>query len=255
MRKAKQEGKVTDEETEKRKPKGRRETTRCNPFKSSKDEKHTDVKYDIPLVDYEPDTNPDKTFVYDDSAMEASDTGVTSVSPRALKIFEAIREDEMELVLEELGNLTETHEIDKRDRHGFALIHVAARYNLNRIVNTLLDFGADINIGTSQYRWTPLHLAARCVENEMKSATVTFRALNFEHSICLSFATLAGFAYVLHTLQNKSKFLLFCCTLMTIEEGQLSFNFFYRRDAFCSTKKLFYFAINYPSLCFELFYL
>ncbi|PFX28694.1 Transient receptor potential cation channel subfamily A member 1 [Stylophora pistillata] len=160
MRKSREEGKVADENESQREQKGRRKRF-CNPFKSSKDEAHPDGNYDLPLVDYHLVADPDRTFVYDDGAMEVSDTGVTSVSPRALKIFEAIREDEAALVLEELGNLQDAYEIDKKDRHGFALIHVAARYNLNRIVHTLLDYGADINIGTSQYKWTPLHLAAR----------------------------------------------------------------------------------------------
>ena len=37
-------------------------------------------------------------------------------------------------------------------------------YNLLRMVTSLLKHGADVNIGTSEYRWTPLHLASRCVE-------------------------------------------------------------------------------------------
>ena len=84
------------------------------------------------------------------------------MSAHALKLLEAIREDKLEFVEEELGSMNK-QDIDKTDRHGFALIHVAARYNLHRIVTTLLEHGADVNIGTSEYRWTPLHLAARYV--------------------------------------------------------------------------------------------
>ena len=137
----------------------------CNPFKR-RDEKDADRKHSVPLVDFEPkpgnNSKPRTSFVYDDRALESSEV-VTPESPHALKLFEAIREDEMELVEEELATMTDKREIDKLGGHGFALIHVAARYNFSRIVSTLLDHGAHINIGTSDYRWTPLHLAARCV--------------------------------------------------------------------------------------------
>ncbi|XP_078356389.1 uncharacterized protein LOC144641229, partial [Oculina patagonica] len=152
MSKAKRKGKISDENMAQRKPKRR------NPFKFWKDERDSVEKCEVPLVDFEPETKSPATFVYDDR--ETSDV-VTPVSPHTLKLFEAIREDEMELVEEELANLTDRQEIDRTDRHGFALIHVAARYNFTRIVNTLLDHGADINIGTVEYQWTPLHLAAR----------------------------------------------------------------------------------------------
>ena len=85
------------------------------------------------------------------------------MSAHTLRLLEAVREDKLEFVEEELGHLNK-QEIDKTNEHGFALIHVAARYNLHRIVNTLLKHGADVDIGTSEYRWTPLRLAARCVE-------------------------------------------------------------------------------------------
>lgn len=141
-----------------RKPK--RNDTSCNPFKFRKDEKDTEEKHAVPLVDFEPETKDAETFVYDDR--DTSEMA-TSVSPHTLKLFEAIREDEMELVEEELDNLTDMQEIDRTGKHGFALIHVAARYNFSRIVKILLEHGADINIGTKEYHLTPLHLAARCV--------------------------------------------------------------------------------------------
>ena len=109
-------------------------------------------------VDFESDTKPPPTFVF---SQEKSET-ITPVSTHTLKLLEAIREDKLEFVEEELGIMNK-QDIDKTDRHGFALIHVAARYNLHRIVTSLLEHGADVNIGTSEYRWTPLHLAARCV--------------------------------------------------------------------------------------------
>ena len=139
----------------------KRRDTGCSPFRFRKGEKDVDGKYEVPLVDFTPETKPPPTFVYDDAALETSDTAIP-VSPHTLKLFEAIREDEIELVEEELANLTDRNEVNRRDRHGFALIHVAARYNLSRILNTLLDHGSDVNIGTSEYGWTPLHLAARC---------------------------------------------------------------------------------------------
>lgn len=143
-----------------RKPKGRE--TSCNPFsRFKKDERDSEEKCGVPLVDFDPETRPPATYVYEDR--ESSDI-VTPVSPHTLKLFEAIREEEMELVEEELDNLVDGQEIDRTDRHGFALIHVAARYNFSRIVNILLDHGANINMGTVEYQWTPLHLATRWVE-------------------------------------------------------------------------------------------
>ena len=141
-----------------RKPK--RPKTSCNPFKLRRDEKDPEEKHGVPLVEFEPDTKEKATYVYDDR--ETSEMA-TPVSPHTLKLFEAIREDEMELVEEELDNLKDTHEIDRTGKHGFALIHVAARYNLSRIVKILLEHGADINVGTKEYQLTPLHFAARYV--------------------------------------------------------------------------------------------
>ena len=135
----------------------------CSPFKR-RDEKYSTEKYELPLVGFNPEAAKQRrSFVYEDPALESSEV-VTPISPHALKLFEAIREDEMELVEAELSTLTDKREIDKLGGHGFALIHVAARYNFSRIVTTLLDHGANINVGTSDYQWTPLHLAARCVE-------------------------------------------------------------------------------------------
>ena len=243
MRKSKKDSKVADENESSRKPKGRRERF-CNPFKTSKDAEYPDGKYDLPLVDYQPVANPDRTFVYDDGALEVSDTGVTSVSPRALKIFEAIREEEVELVLEELSNLQDTHEIDKKDGHGFALIHVAARYNFNRIVHTLLDYGADINIGTSQFKWTPLHLAARCVQIEMKSATVKLTC--FEFNIRFLYMSLVDI-YI--RSRKKSKLVSLLCTLVNIKDQIADFRdlargcfFLYKQTViFRSKRRIFLF--------------
>ena len=134
----------------------------CNPFKR-RDEKYSSGKYEIPLVGFEPEAAKQRpSFVYH-PALESSEV-VTPISPHALKLFEAIREDEMELVEAELSTLTDKCDIDQLVGQGFALIHVAARYNFSRSVTKLLDRGANINVGTSGYRWTPLHLAARCVE-------------------------------------------------------------------------------------------
>ena len=147
--------------------KSKRRGASCNPFKLRRDEKDADGQCDLPLVEVKPeaarDTRPRTSFVFEDRALESSEVA-TPISPHALKLFEAIREDELDLVEDELATLTDKRLIDKiSGRHGFALIHVAARYNFGRIVNTLLDHGADINIRTSEDLWTPLHLAARCV--------------------------------------------------------------------------------------------
>ncbi len=151
---------MSDKTTAQRKPKGL--DTSWKPFRVRKDKKYSEERCELqeltPPVDFEPETKPPPTFVYSD---ETSDIA-TPVSPHTLKLLEAIREDELELVEEELAKL-DRQAIDQPDSHGFALIHVAARYNLSGIVNTLLEHGADVNIGTSEYRWTPLHLAARCV--------------------------------------------------------------------------------------------
>ena len=149
---------MSDKVTTERKPKGL--DTTWNPFRLRKGEKDAEEKYELtPSVDFESETK----FVYSE---ETSDF-VTPVSAHTLKLFQAIREDELELVEEELARLrlADRQAIEQTDRHGFALIHVAARYNLSRIVNILLHHGADVIIGTSEYRWTPLHLAARCVVN------------------------------------------------------------------------------------------
>ncbi|XP_068755474.1 transient receptor potential cation channel subfamily A member 1-like [Montipora capricornis] len=128
---------------------------RYNPFRHRTDEK------DVPLVNFEPQstkvTKPGPSVGLPEESSEV----VTSVSPHCLRLFEAVREDEMDLVKEELASLTDKSQIDRLSGHGFALIHVAARYNFGRIVDALLDQGAEINIGTREYRWTPLHLACR----------------------------------------------------------------------------------------------
>ena len=157
-RQVKQGTKASDENMAQRKTK--RPNTSCNPFKLSRDEKNHEEKHGVPLVEFEPEIRETATYVYDDR--ETSEMA-TPVSPHTLKLFEAIREDEMELVEQELDNLTDTQEIDRTGQHGMALIHVAARYNLSRIVKILLEHGADINLGTKEYQLTPLHFAARYV--------------------------------------------------------------------------------------------
>ena len=162
MENGKQEHSISEEgDMAQSKPKQR--GVGCNPFKR-RYEKDASEKCEVPLVGFEPETTKQRrSFVYEDPALESSEV-VTPISPHALKLFEAIREDEMELVEAELSTLTDKCEIDKLVGQGFALIHVAARYNFSRSVTNLLDRGANINVGTSDYRWTPLRLAARCVE-------------------------------------------------------------------------------------------
>ena len=155
-KKVRQESKMSDEKTAHRKPKGRNSS--WNPLRHKKSQRETgECELQALRVDFEPDAKPPPTFVYSQETSEI----VTPVSAHTLKLLEAIREDKLEFVEEELSNMNK-QDIDKTDRHGFALIHVAARYNLHRIVPSLLEHGADVNIDTSEYRWTPLHLAARC---------------------------------------------------------------------------------------------
>ena len=155
MSKSKKNGKFSNEEEETSQPNRRRKG--WNPFKRGNGEKNAEEKYEVPLVDFEPDS---RQFVYDDSAFEVSDVA-TPVSPHSLKLFAAIREEELELVEEELANRTENQTLDELGKEGFALIHVAARYNMTSAVNSLLDYGAKINISAKDSGWRPLHLAAR----------------------------------------------------------------------------------------------
>lgn len=130
-----------------------------NPLRLKKNQKEpAECELQALRVDFEPDTKHPPTFVYSQETSEIT----TPVSAHTLKLLEAIREDKLEFVEDELSSMSK-QKIDNTDRHGFALIHVAARYNLHRIVTTLLEHGADVNIGTKEYRWTPLHLAARYV--------------------------------------------------------------------------------------------
>ena len=148
---------MSDEKGTREGPKGR--TSSWNPLSFKKNQKETaECEIKALRVDFEPDSKPPPTFVYSQETSEIT----TPLSAHTLKLLEAIREDKLEFVEEELSSMKK-QEIDKTDRHGFALIHVAARYNLHRIVTTLLEHGADVNIGTSEYRWTPLHLASRYV--------------------------------------------------------------------------------------------
>lgn len=146
---------TSEEDTSKR----NRRKIGCNPFKLRRED--ADGKCDIPLVGFEPQlptaSKTRSSFGYGEETSEVA----MPISPHALRLFEAIREDEMDLVEAELASLTNKHQIDKLGTQGFALIHVAARYNFSRIVGSLLDHRADVNIGTLDYNWTPLHLAAR----------------------------------------------------------------------------------------------
>ena len=173
----------------------------CNPFKR-RYEKDASEKCEVPLVGFEPEpTKQRRSFVYEDPALESSEV-VTPISPHALKLFEAIREDEMELVEAELSTLTDKREIDKLGGHGFALIHVAARYNFSRIVTTLLDHGANINVGTSDYRWTPLHLAARCVET-FKRYILHYIYSNVSESTLEIYILLTRITEIIASLRNR----------------------------------------------------
>ena len=177
MENGKQEHSISEEgDMAQSKPKQR--GVGCNPFKR-RYEKDASEKCEVPLVGFQPKAANRRHSIVYDSALESSEV-VTPISPHALKLFEAIREDEMELVEAELSTLTDKCEIDKLVGQGFALIHVAARYNFSRSVANLLDRGANINVGTSDYRWTPLHLAARCVER-FKFLYSTLSILTFQN--------------------------------------------------------------------------
>ena len=110
MEKGKQEHSISEEgDIAQSKPKQR--GVSCNPFKR-RDEKDTSEKCEVPSVGFEPNAaNQRPSFVYD-PALESSEV-VTPISPRALKLFEAIREDEMELVEAQPSTLIDKCEIDK----------------------------------------------------------------------------------------------------------------------------------------------
>ena len=145
--------------------KAKRRSTSCNPFKLKRDKRDADEFCGESLVEFEPAESSRGTKPRSLLGFEEISEVPTPISPHALKLFEAIREDEMDLVEDELASLTDKRKVDKLGGHGFALIHVAARYNFGRIVNSLLNYGADINVRTSEYQWTPLHLAARWVKD------------------------------------------------------------------------------------------
>ena len=148
---------MSDEKQTQGKPQGR--DSSWNPLSLKKNQKVTaECELQALRVEFEPDTKPPPTFVCCQETNEIT----TPVSAHTLKLLEAIHDDKLEFVEKEFSSMNK-QEIDMTDRHGFALIHAAARYNLHRIVTTLLEHGADVNIGTSEYRWTPLHLAARYV--------------------------------------------------------------------------------------------
>lgn len=176
-REGQNENGISEEETTK--DKSKRRGTRYNPFKRlRRREKHEDQ----PLVEFIPKSfkgvKPQRpSFGFGEESSEVA----TPISTHALKLFEAIREDEMDLVEDELASLTDKRQIDKLGGHGFALVHVAARYNFARIVATLLDHGADINSGTRENRWTPLHLAARCVQTIRGVSTLKFYRFRRNH--------------------------------------------------------------------------
>ena len=149
---------MSEEKGAQGKPKGGHDSI-WNPLRFKKNQKETaECELQDLRVDFEPDTKLPPTFVYSQETSEI----ITPVSAPTLKLLEAIREDKLEFVEDELSCMNK-QEIDNTDRYGFALIHVAARYNLHRIVTTLLEHGGDVNIVTSEYRLTPLHLAARYV--------------------------------------------------------------------------------------------
>ena len=203
MENGKQEHSISEEgDMAKSKPKQR--GVGCNPFKS-RYEKDASEKCEVPLVGFEPKAANQRHSIVYDSALESSEV-VTPISDHALNLFEAIREDEMDLVEAELSTLTDKCEIDKLVGQGFALIHVAARYNFSRSVTKLLGRGANINVGTSDYRWTPLHLAARCVER--------FKLLYSTLSILTSQNRSLKLPYCLH----KSLKLSLACTSGCVQQ-------------------------------------
>lgn len=163
-RKGESDDGISEENTAK--DKGKRRGKRSNPLKQ-KEEKPEHYRL-LGIMESKPkgerQRQPSSLVPVD--MIESSEV-TTPVSTGAMKLFEAIREDQLHQVKEELASLTLTdkRQIDelKLGGHGFALIHVAARYNFARIVKVLIENGANPNIGTGDCRWTPLHLAARCV--------------------------------------------------------------------------------------------
>lgn len=143
----------------------RRVTCHCNPCKPRKDKRHSkdfdDSLQSIGFGDEAFKVSQERPF-FDDYSDEITEVP-TPVSLHTLKLFEFVREEEEDLVEDELASVIDRRQINHLSEHGFALIHVAARYNYGRIVSSLLAHGADIDIRTRDYRWTPLHLAARYI--------------------------------------------------------------------------------------------
>ena len=80
----------------------------------------------------------------------------------AKNLFDAVREDELDVVIEELGRLGDkSGEINKAGKRGTTLLHLAARYNFVNITSVLLEYGASIDIPSNVGGWTALHIACR----------------------------------------------------------------------------------------------
>lgn len=47
------------------------------------------------------------------------------------------------------------------DEEGFYPIHIAAKYNRAQVVSILLEYGAECNMVSSEYGFSPLHMASR----------------------------------------------------------------------------------------------
>lgn len=156
----------------------RRDACRCNPCKPWKDKRHNkDFDDSLQSIDFGDEAykaSNERSF-FDDYSDEITEVP-TPVSLHTLKLFEVMREEEEDLVEDELASVVDRRQINQLSEHGFALIHIAARYNYSRIVSSLLDHGADINIGTRDYCWTPLHLAARYIVRFVKDERLTLIA-------------------------------------------------------------------------------
>ena len=77
------------------------------------------------------------------------------------KLFDAVREDELDMVIDELHKLKDKNEINTPGKRGTTLLHLAARYNLASIAAVLLEYGASIDFPSSIGGWTALHIASR----------------------------------------------------------------------------------------------
>jgi ankyrin repeat protein len=87
-------------------------------------------------------------------------------------------------------------EINEMDASGMTAIQLAVRDDNFEIIKLLVDSGADVNIGSTRFKFTPLHIAARrgdaALVNLLLANSVDVNRLNHEGTSALHYAVRAG---------------------------------------------------------------